>query len=550
MDGDVHAPPSTVSGVHVSDLNAKSTIRATGSGDSLFHVLNRDWIYLATATIDASMLPGHIVAVFEITPMDSHKYVRHVAQMFKFWCGSMHFKCRFAANAMNGGKFHITQLPPTFTREEINQLDLETLTAYPYEDLDPKDTTPKTYTTVDERNVAFHRLVPRAEDRNWQDRAGWFVIYVVAPLVQSLNATGSVSLVIETAGNFDFRQVAPLGGPGPGPTPTSRHPLERSQNDIFHQNGCDDFTSNGKLFGMQILGSATTSLPNGYVFASGVGDAPWTFNAESSIDPNFLARRASVESGAQAVSAMGLCMVGPNPQEQEGALAFDMSDSPTLIALNGEVARFRVVAFEMNPPATNVSPQTGGLKRWNGANARFEVTLPINDTQTRTWSGDAVQSPFVYATDFYGALLVSDMGVANVNQKLVNPLQGESIIVFCNFATRTMNLQTSLMADDLAKATRNAADSYIYHVRSDDHEGPLMLVRLHPSGMFTTYGQAQDAVVIKPGARVWLQFVEKRAMSSPLPPMTTTLSVNKYRTRRLLNNSKMSKLLRDGGVEK
>lgn len=538
MTGEVTSTAPVVPGMQPSSLNNKGTIAASASHESVSFLLNRDLIYTDTVTISPDMLPGTVCFIKEICPTNCHAYVRHVSKMFMFWTGGEIIKIRWAATALNGGKIHLAQLPPTYTKEQIRNLDLATLSAYPFIDLDPKDTNPKMFKTVDTRNVQFHRIEEDEEKRTWEDRAGYIVVYIVASLIESLNASGQVQLVIETAGDYEFRTPARISeGPTPGP---SNHPLGPSAIDIFHQTGCDDNAGNTAAFGLQVWPVSKTALYSGYTCANGVGGEPWTFMSTSSISAACLQLRTNIEAGMGSFSTSGLCKIG---HRIEGDVTIIWSE-PTATTLLPVVSKphniVMVNEVKIQMPGGDKTKQLAHRIRWRAASLEYVLD---DGAGLINWFGDDAVVRYSLLNPTLGSL--EDADIDGAPQQLVNPIAGESIVTFCNFVTGTINLQTALMADTLGAINTRATESYLYHLRSEDQEGPLMAMRLHPSGMFTTYGQNTTSVVVKKGTKVWLEFIRRLPMSSPLPAINTgPKSIVKFRTKRMLDNRKMLASLR------
>jgi hypothetical protein len=190
-------------------------IAADTSIETLSHVIERDWIWKQTVAVSTTMPPGTVFAILPVHPFECNKFVKHVAEMFNCWTGGMHIRLRMMATAFYGGSLRVGFLPPNLTPNQIRNMTLDTLTVYPNNDFDPKNTNWVHFSTADERDVMFHYMSPTAKGWDENDKrsfAGYIVLYVVGKLVTQSPDISSIQVVIETAGNFMFSQINPQFG--------------------------------------------------------------------------------------------------------------------------------------------------------------------------------------------------------------------------------------------------------------------------------------------------------------------------------------------------
>lgn len=485
--------------------NSKQDIVQTTSIETVQHILYRDWIYSRTYNIDSSMKPGHVFGFIRIHPGDCNKYVSYIANMFKTWTGGMKVRARFMANFANGGSFRIGYLPPIFRKSEILNIPLATLTAYPNQDLDPKNTDWTEFRTSDQRNIAYHYMQNPDEIEDVQNFGGWIVFYVVGSLVQSLQTTGAVQMVIETAGDFEFRQLAPLtsGFVEGGPFPTN------ILGGLSCQGGCDNRYVN-RITTMHALppamgttikmgGVLARKLNGEYVQATQLSQyasdlrSRWTTSLQCKTDDDYAF--TAVTSYNHGRFATGTSWPAPSRSEFCVAAATKSIGGET-----GKNARYRFSDWVVqgsygNFDAVLVDGETEKFEAM--ASGRGFVCRPVKsgyDTVTATaWHG---------ASDF------------------PNTFPEESLVVFFNQPMCTVDLQTFAMAEHLRRYKPGGV-GFLYSLRSANTTGPIMWLRLSQEGMFTTNAVANRVDIAD--SSIYLQYEQELSPSAPLPPVPSPL---------------------------
>jgi len=484
----------------------------TAMEDVMF-LLYKDWIYLNRFTIDATMLPGHVFAIIPIHPKRSHQYVRHVADMFNGWTGTMGIRTRFMANAFNGGSFRIGWLPPNLSETQIHQMSLASLTAYPNQDLDPKNTEWTQYMGEDERNVMFHWMTDDIDSTRPETFGGYIVMYVAGSLVVGQQQAGTVSMVVESVGKFYFRQPSPLFREI---SPIAIGPLGPSLHDLFMQPGCDDFTSSN-FQGIQILNSAVKAIPVGYTFANGVGGKPWDHS------PSTLSEyHKQLLKNEPRVGTFGECT--GNFKTDANEFKMIVSDESTyLMTLNSENGAYRLDDSVVTPSG-RTSKEVHEIyynKNTVGSavfyNATFRGTAPPHPT-----TGELIADAHVFIVTSRQEAIpinIANVGGRGLEQKLQNMQANESIVTFVNTKNRSMNIQTREMSRALAKTSPAFGVSYLYYLRASNTPGPIRVIRLNPNGMMTTQAVAADALLMVPNVDVYMTYEGTIPVDSPLPPM-------------------------------
>jgi hypothetical protein len=508
------------------------TIVANTSIETLQNILNENWIWRNSFTIDPTMRAGQIFGTIKIHPKNCNDYITHISEMFLTWTGSMKIRTRFMATFQFGGSIRLGYLPPKFSASQINSLPISLLTAYPNIDLDPKNTNWVHFQASDERNILFHWM-STLDDETPESFAGWFVFYVASPLVLSGGVSTQISLLVEAAGSFNFSQLSPIANF----TPTTGAWLSPSASyDILQAMGCDDYTVNKKYMQLSIQPIAIKNLLVGFATARGIGGAYSTDLAPgSSVIGGVLFHRTTISQGLDiAVTGIGswdLDTAGaqPHPMRFMRMVTGSGTGLTAHFPSNGERDGMAMTAACPVPAVSTTWPTFSESKHYTAARGIYGRTVP--------WSGaldPGVNRP--YATTYLGWVSPSgtypdnvpvDPAICNFatdNSLFVNPLQSESIVVFTNTMTRTVNMQTQAMSRDfLINKSSDPTMSQLYNLRMDGTVGPIAQIRLQPSGVMTT-NAVSSLTLIKDSAAtgpLWLEFIQSLPMSSPLPSVNT-----------------------------
>lgn len=468
-----------------------STIVANTSIETLDNILYRNWVWRNTFQVDTSMRPGFVFGTIQIHPSTTNDYIAHIARMFLTYTGSAKIRTRFMATFQFGGSFRLGFLPPKFTLAQIQSLPIQTLTAYPNIDLDPKNTEWVEFQASDERNIMFHWMTQTLEKP--EDFSGWYVFYVAAPLVMSGTET-TVSLLVEAAGGFNFSQLSPISDinvSGRGWAGNTIH--------LRSEVGIDCGIITSRVMAHQV---ALNHLPVGYFTARGIG------GRKTADFPN---------AGSQS-SRIRYLIDNINPATINPAFVVDYTGG-------GVVGRYLTrseLCLPLNMPKTSM--WCSGFSIPEGQTAVRTTNKIIQPNLDDWWHS-------FYFIDRTGAL-TTHAPVAVYPVSAVYPMEDyyfvngetpdpsfiqspkpqESIVTFDSLDG--INIQTRSMRDAMTQSQGEETMSQIYQLRTSD--GVIVaLFRLTPMGMWTTTGHSSQ--VEYPAGT--LEYLQDLPMSSPLPPL-------------------------------
>lgn len=501
-----------------------TTIKATTSVETLNQVLHQNWIWRNTFTIDTTMKPGHIIGTIKIHPKNFHEYLAHVAEMFLTWTGSGKIRTRFMATFQFGGSFRLGFLPPKFTEQQVNNMPITTLTAYPNIDLDPKNTMWTEFQASDERNVLFHWMDDVTSEKP-ESFGGWFVFYVAAPLVVT-GEMSQISMLVECAGGFEFAQLAPLSSV----SPVRSGWLDAAACvDILDAQGCDDRYTDG-YNAIQVHANAVKSLPVGFALASSIdaGKAPPLVELGSMGPSLSWLRQAVMINKSHKMTPSCETEIIINETDVNTNQPFYPHNAHHIFPHNTEPDALNWAGAQMGEEQNTVivTAFTASAKEWvtTKPTRLFRATRPNRDsfmalnrtvTAFGCLGGHAADTP----------INVSKTTISGDTSKLENSLPNESIVTFVNTNIRSINVQTLAMQQSLSQiSTYSPNVSQLYEMRATNTSGPILLLRLHPSGMFTTNGVTSDAVITRPEGQLYLRYLQDLPMTSPMPTNQAVLN--------------------------
>jgi hypothetical protein len=403
------------------------------------------------------------------------------------------------ATAFYGGSFRIGFLPPNYTETQVRQMSPSTLTAFPNQDLDPKNTNWTFYQPNDERNILFHWMKD-FDSKDPSSVGGYVVLYVVGPLVTQAADFKTISLVVETAGDYIFAQPNPTFGTAPQ---TLSGPLSYfATSNIAQQPGCDTPVY-GSQCSLQIIPNTTLSLLNGFLFLRTLGDRPLdtypsTFALGSKAKE---VRTLGLTTGQRFASGGQLYHIESGsdvmtPEQQS------MYVSCELDSVRGYIASGPLKSIELN---------TGLV----GIMSNFKFTTPAVSLYEIILGSSKFSSNPIDTTKIG---LSGDSAIV-----FTNPLPNESVVTFVNLENRTLSLQTVAMGEELAAATTSDPNtSFVYTLRNDLTGVPIRYFRLTPFGVFTTHA-VSTPLLINSSTPLSLVFDSELPMTSPLPSMPSSM---------------------------
>jgi hypothetical protein len=181
---------------------------------------------------------------------------------------------------------------------------------------------------------------------------------------------------------------------------------------------------------------------------------------------------------------------------------------------------------------TDMTPEDPGTVK--------HLTRPVVDGTDGLWFGtspygDVSKAAISISRDWTNTPLpinLAQSGLASDStgtSKLVNVCPTESILLFCNVLSRSFNLQTKAMRRALKAAPPTPQNaSHVYQLRAEGIAGPLMYVRLQPSGMFTCPAVTTTTTIFKGNVRLYLEFAFVLPLSTPLPATPSGPRMIKY----------------------
>lgn len=532
-----------------SSPNNEAEIIHTTAVESIDFLLNRDYIYQGTYTLDSTMLPGHVFAILDVHPHGalSHQYIDHIAKIFNGWTGQAEARFRFMANAFNGGSIRVGFLPPNITESQIRTMSLATLTAFPNVDLDPKNTNWVHMSANDERNIMFHWMAEASDPAKPETFGGYLVFYVAGQLVSGNLQGGEVQLYVEVRGDYKFLQPNPAFAVSSGEFagPLSSAALQ----DLAGQLGCDDMTAGtSTVSGVQIFASTTRSLPCGFGMAYGYnGTTPLDHSSGASWDQDYWQyarpQAASLGNYPSPMAIGALTSTDPNGTAPPsganwviGLFPNPQSSSQMLNATNAELTSYKLPS-QHTTVAYSVpnAPESGSVNMdwWHAVTAKAFGTVGSRRcfyVSGRDIATDRVVPANTTLADYQAPLGLTDrLGDPIVAASAALPghalpaNNSESLVAFVNTFLRTMNLQTFRMARDLATSSNLSANTtYVYTLRNLADGEPIINLRLWPNGSFSTNAVTSDTLILKPNDQLYLQFERQLPTGSPLPPLART----------------------------
>jgi hypothetical protein len=522
--GSVTAPPQQVDPIEQVDT-PKGEISHNTSTVGVQALTKSDWVYLTTLTWTRAMEPGTVIFKTPIHPTSCNPYVQYLARMFNTYVGSMAIRMKVVGTAFYGGDLRICIVPPNIQMDDIAKLPLSYLTALPNRAYDPKDSAYVEQHTTDQRNVLYHYNSDAPDFSDPSNFGGYYVIFVVAKLVTQSNEFNDLQILLETTGDFEFTQPAPLfAGSGPTPTPTLLPPWATQH--VLMQSGCDDNAADFGNFNAVILPSTIQSLPSGGVFGAGINGKSIDQFPGSNLSENVLTYRRQIQEKSKT-----LHLVSNGHFSRHGTNATKwIGDSEQVPPINAEKTGFFCQMAWADPAAEATGPvsltsmeyavQANGTVQVQFPDQSASHSVPYRSTRTGLILGQDVNN---VPSPVDVTLLQSHDG-----SKLQPMAPGESILVFTNKKYKTVNVQTQQIAAAMKDVEFNMDSSAVFSIRPYLTGLPIRQVRLNPNGFFTTNASATNILIEDD---FYFQFEYMLPLVSPLPPLSGDLLIHDYSMR-------------------
>lgn len=476
------------------------TISANTSLETLEQVMYRNWIWRNNFIVDSSMLPGHVFGYIKIHPANCNDYITYISKLFLTWDGALKIRTRIMATFQFGGSLRIGFLPPKFTQQQIQQMPIQTLTAYPNIDLDPKNTNWVEFQASDERNILFHWMDDLNSD-DPQSFGGWFVFYVASPIVVSGGVTSTISLLVESAGSFNFSQLAPITAI----KPTASGWIDSDY--VIGQTGADD---NNTITGIQILPATIKSLSGGFFGMKGLAKEPITSLPSVKVSENLKKYITEVDDGNRIVQNLNPGKATRGAGDKECYIGSEVIGLEILP--NAEPTAMGSLLIPVGYTQQESFPPTMKSCEW-----RSDGYIQYRGETTSGGAREEVKglvSPRSDATQRASPIDTTKIGIPE--EVFAQTLEGESLVLFVNTTLRTINTQTRQHKQFLARVPNfQNTTSQLYQLRRDGQASPLLTLRLTPWGYWTT--RATDVVALLSDEKLYLTYLQDLPMSTPIP---------------------------------
>lgn len=180
----------------------------SGEMNGIDPFLFQQFIALTSFVWDTSMSVGQLLWSIPIHPTYVHVFLAHLSKMYNAFAGGFDFAVTVAGTGFHAGKLIIVRLPPNISPNSLQRIS--DITAFPYMVIDPKTLEVTIRSAMDQRNVMYHYM-PYDKD-NIQSFGGHLAMYVLLPLNTSSSGATQISVQVfsRPAQNFMFTQLRPL----------------------------------------------------------------------------------------------------------------------------------------------------------------------------------------------------------------------------------------------------------------------------------------------------------------------------------------------------
>lgn len=180
----------------------------TGSANGIDPYFFTQFIALVSFVWDVSQSPGQLLWSIPIHPSYCHVYLAHLAKMYNAWAGGVDFAVTLAGTGFHAGKLMVVRLPPNIRPESLRTTSA--ITAFPYYVIDPKTLETVVKSAMDQRNIMYHYLP--YDVNNYNSFGGYLAIYCLLPLNTSSSGASQISVQIfsRPSQTFMYTQLRPL----------------------------------------------------------------------------------------------------------------------------------------------------------------------------------------------------------------------------------------------------------------------------------------------------------------------------------------------------
>lgn len=520
--------------------NAEGPMHA-GTINTIDQYFFMQFIALTSFIWDTSMSPGQLVWSIPIHPTFVHQFMAHLSKMYNAFVGGFDFSITVAGTGFHAGKLMIVRLPPNIRPESLRTV--ADITAFPYMVIDPKTLETVVKSAMDQRNVMYHYLPYNANDP--QTFGGYLAIYVLLPLnTSSTGATQiSVQVLSRPARDFMFTQIRPIN-----PDVTNIYkPVEIEQ--------ALDFTTDktNPIFATSLTGFTAytakdvrqlTSQTFNCVRMDGKamnGDLFPRYDAE----PRIAVGRIPIEG----LKSLRMGVKSEDAGLKEWFFGQGIEGQWYYFSISGikedaeESTTTKVPQFLCKKAVVSFIPTNEKVPSRRGAEAPFEIRkkTPADDTTLGPYvfsydgTQDSVPTASLFKSDSISTtgmdLLVSqkeieylrftfyDEVLFDVEYKPYAPPIEESVVVFQSTSgecAQPHELKVVLESGKYGN-TLKPSDSLIFELIDSVVDLPLIPLKLHFDGYFTTLGVTKNLVYkFANPRRYFLRFVGTIPESTPM----------------------------------
>lgn len=208
FDSTIAAPSGNISRIGLPGPNNAEAPMHTGAANGIDPFFHTQYIALATFTWSTISDPGSLLWSIPIHPTETHQWLAHLAKMYNAWAGGIDFALKIAGTGFHAGAIMVARIPPNIKPSALTSTTA--VTAFEYTIMDPKMLEVEIKSVMDQRNVMYHYLPLDIENR--QTFGGFVAVYVLLPL--STSSTGATEISIQVLArpsqNFTFTQIRPI----------------------------------------------------------------------------------------------------------------------------------------------------------------------------------------------------------------------------------------------------------------------------------------------------------------------------------------------------
>lgn len=462
----------------------------TGAFNSIDIYMRMQFIALASFVWTTAQAPGTLLWTVPITPIKSHQFIRHLAQMYNTWVGGFDYNIKVCGTGFHAGALAVVRIPPNIDPSSISSP--ADFTAFEYVIIDPKTLEVVTEHIIDQRRIMYHYMSDSGNDAI----GGHIAVYVLVQL--NTSSTGSQSIAVQAltrpSQDFNFFQIKPLIT-----TAGELDPEEPTQ--VAKTLEVTDLTQNGtSLFKDQI--SKFSILPKTYT------TPPYTTAVGAY---NFAGVRIGTEKAGTFPVPSSAWSAGKET------------------ALEGKVCHSKPYLLEGLPKCQDKGLKIDWLEKDDSGSWGVVAVTQMNDDgdfrTCNTASSDRNKNMYTFyrITSYLEA-----------TQNIPLKPNDESYFVFKNPLEEGDQQRGSIQSEQLARLLKtgnlkdimSSQEAMVFDMYDRDLDIPVRRLKLYYSGIITTKG-VDDQVDLSAN-KYYFKFVQFIRASEPIPSPPKSFLVNQY----------------------